>query len=200
MGAPGPATSTGTATAKTAPAAAQNLAFLQKYGEDPDAATGKIPEGEQPEEEEGQAPPEGEQPEGEQPKGPIDVPVQNVKKGAEKVKGGILKLPSWGTITFPVIVLIILFALIIRINGKSRAEWLLDVLFGNAHLPPEPPTTIGNAPIFPGGGSSGGLGGPAGPINPLAAPPPQPAQDVQSLDGRVLEPANTFVIAVTGEG
>lgn len=120
---------------------ANNLAYLQAYGEAPagtrvvqsgDGATHYEPVAPEEATKEEGTPTEASAPEG--TPAPPEVPVNNVKQAGEKAQKTILKIPSPGGLAFMVILLVVLFVLVLKVNGKTRAEWLLDVLIGRARI------------------------------------------------------------------
>jgi hypothetical protein len=95
---------------------------------------------------------------------------------ANSVKNGIGKIPIPMGLTFAVLALVVLFFLLVQVNGKSRVSWLWLVLSGNAYVSgekngvldttPTPTTPTTNAtgttsiPVGTFGGTdAGGYGG-----------------------------------------
>lgn len=58
----------------------------------------------------------------------------NVSRIFRNVGEKIAGFPSPGSLAFPIVVLLIFFMILIRINGHSRMEWLWLVITGNAQI------------------------------------------------------------------
>lgn len=141
--------------AGAAPGNQQNLAFLQQYAQDPDKAVGtrKLTPAEQVEiaqaqqqqgaahegPEQGGSKPGRRENAGPQPPalGPgVDVPVQNIRGATARIPGVVVKLPTPGSLVFPLLVVVLFWILIIKVNGQSRIGWMWAVLTGNAAVTP----------------------------------------------------------------
>lgn len=125
--------------------AADNLAFLQNYAADPDAAGAKGPEDakkpEDKQDDKGKKPDLG-------PAKPPEVAVKNIRDKTEQGVGFLKRLGTPGSILFPLAALLIFWILMMRVGGKTRWEWLWDTLTGNAAVQ----TTASKAAEPPKGG------------------------------------------------
>lgn len=153
-------------TAPTTPA--KNVAFLQQYAANPAAATGKAeatraltPEeqvqaaqaaqsqgaahqgpaggGSKPGRREGLDIPQPPTPPGQ------EVPIRNIETASARIPGVFVNLPTPASLVVPLLVIVLFWVLIIKVNGKSRWQWLWEVLTGNAVVAPGSSTTPGGA-------------------------------------------------------
>lgn len=146
MAAAGPPTAaTAVAPATPAPSGtpASNTAFLQQWAADHGSGgvgpghRGPTTEKEIEDQRLGKTPPKGhknpldapEQPEGAPEVTPTNVPTTEAVGRIPVWFGG---LPTPGSLIFPTMVLLVFLLLIMKTNGKSRWEWLWEVMTGNA--------------------------------------------------------------------
>ena len=61
--------------------------------------------------------------------------AQATKRAIGSVQNGLGRVPIPGGLAFPLVTLLILFMLLIKINGNTRIGWLWLVMSGNAALP-----------------------------------------------------------------
>ena len=72
----------------------------------------------------------------------------SVKFNAKKLLDWGMKIPNPGTIALPLTILIILFFIIVRVNGKTRLNWLYEVVIGKAGLVNKNPNTGSTVPVY----------------------------------------------------
>jgi len=115
---------------------ASNLDYLRKYINNPADALGESPAGAAHYGTPGQPAPKPKKdatptlptPEG----APTPPSEQDFKTGLRQAPEWVNSLPTPGSLLFPLLVIILFWVLIIKTNGKSRWEWLWEVLTGNA--------------------------------------------------------------------
>lgn len=136
---------------------ASDLDYLQQYGQNPDAANGAaIPDKDLRTAAEKQgttAPTEAEsegkaQQESTLGKPPLPPGTPDPSPAIETAKTLVSHLPKPQSLVFPLVIIIVFWVLVQKVNGKSRLEWVLDVLTGGATL------TNTNANNFGGGGGA----------------------------------------------
>ena len=83
--------------------------------------------------------------------------LSSVWSAAISARNGIGNIPIPGGLTFAILTLLVLFFLIVQVNGKSRFTWLWLVLTGNATVDTNPsnPGTADNANGSTGAASGG---------------------------------------------
>lgn len=188
---------------------ASNLAFLQAYSQDPGIVpAGAAHKGPVSDEEisaqqnkEKPAPKDkGKGPEVPDALQPPEIPVKNVQEAVGRVPVWFSALPTIGGILFPLLLVLLFWVLIIKVNGKSRWEWLWDTLTGNAAVQTSAAKQANDAiPVI--GITAGGIGAEPDPILKQAFAPPR--EDVTTVEASTYQPKSfsytpSSLIAVTG--
>jgi hypothetical protein len=102
---------------------------------------------------------EGETPDGAAPVKSDQATTGGTTRAILDASRGILRgtgvrlagLPTPGSIVLPLVVLLVFFALLLPVNGHTRATWLWLVLTGNAHMVGGIETGSGAVPAAPAG-------------------------------------------------
>lgn len=79
------------------------------------------------------------------PEGATEPPELGVKNiHPEQARSFVLRLPTPGSIIFPLLVLVVIWIFVIADNTKTRAAWLWEVLSGNATVSNNPTAATPN--------------------------------------------------------
>lgn len=68
--------------------------------------------------------------------GPNDLPIKNIETRTVRIPGFLGSLPEPSSLVVPLLVIVLFWMLIIKVNGKSRFQWLWEVLLGDAVVAP----------------------------------------------------------------